>query len=249
MQIIAVISGKGGVGKTTVAANLAVALSQKRKRVLLIDLDMQNALRLHLGMAPDDVTGIVHDGISRKTMFKSQFGVKCIPFGVVHKAELEEFEAGLKLQPSWVSNQISTLNKRAFDFVIIDTPPGPSVYLQQALAAANYALGVVLADAASFATVPRLVQLVEQYTRASEDFHDFKLVINQLSARSELADQMCQAIQSDYGQYLVPLSVHSAQAVSEALACGRPVLKYDAVCEASRDIQCVADWLMLHFQP
>lgn len=248
MQIIAVISGKGGVGKTTVAANLAVALSQKRKRVLLIDLDTQNALRLHLGMAPDDATGIVYDGISKKSMFKSPFGVKCVPFGVVHKAELEEFEAGLKLHPHWVLDQIAVLNKRAFDFIIIDTPPGPSVYLQQALATANYALGVVLPDAASFATVPRLIALVEQYTRTRDDFHDFKLVVNQLSARSELSNQMCQAIQSDYGQYMVPVSVHSAQAVSEALACGRPVLKYDAICEASQDIQSLADWLMLNFQ-
>lgn len=249
MQIIAVISGKGGVGKTTVAANLAIALRQKRKKVLLVDLDTQNALRLHLGMDPGEATGIVRDGISKKSMFKSPFGVKCIPFGIVHKTELAEFEATLKLHPHWLIDQIGALNRRAFDFVIVDTPPGPSVYLQQALATANYALGVVLADAASFVTVPRLISLVERYTRARDDFQGFKLVINQVSIQSELGAQMCQAIQSDYGQYMVPVSVHSAEAVSEALACGRPVLKYDAICEASQDIQSIADWLLINWQP
>ena len=48
MQVIAFISGKGGVGKTTLAVNVAVALAQRKKRVLLIDLDPQNAQRLHL---------------------------------------------------------------------------------------------------------------------------------------------------------------------------------------------------------
>lgn len=246
MQVIAVISGKGGVGKTTVAANLAIALSQKGKRVLLVDLDTQNALRLHLGIDPGEVAGIVHEGICRKSMFKSPFGVACIPFGTVAKAELEEFEASLKLHPHWVADQIAALSKRAFDFVILDTPPGPSVYLQQALAAANCALGVVLADAASYATVPRLIALVEKYTRRGDDFQDFKLVINQVSGASELGHQMRQALQTDYGPYLVPVSVRSAQAVSEALACGRPVLKYDAICEASQDLRSVADWILVN---
>ncbi|MEI7537803.1 MAG: AAA family ATPase, partial [Comamonadaceae bacterium] len=57
MQVIAFISGKGGVGKTTLAANVAIALAQEGKRVLLIDLDVQNALRLHLGMDPLDIAG------------------------------------------------------------------------------------------------------------------------------------------------------------------------------------------------
>lgn len=49
MTVIAVISPKGGVGKTTVAVNLASAMAENGRVVRLVDMDPQNALRLHLG--------------------------------------------------------------------------------------------------------------------------------------------------------------------------------------------------------
>ena len=47
MKVITVVSAKGGVGKTTLAANLASVIAARGRRVLALDLDPQNALRLH----------------------------------------------------------------------------------------------------------------------------------------------------------------------------------------------------------
>lgn len=249
MQVIAFISGKGGVGKTTLAVNVAIALAQEGKRVLLIDLDVQNALRLHLGMDPLDIAGMVREGISPASVFRSPFGVNFIPFGIALKSELEEFEVVLKERPAWVFDQIFSLGRQAFDFVILDTPPGPSVFLQQALFAAHLALGVVLADAASFASIPRLVSLVDEYTRSRRDFCGLKLLVNQVSDQSQLGLQFSAAVQADYEQRLVPVAVRRAAAVSEALAFEQPVLQYDSACSASQDIRRLANWLIGHSVP
>ena len=50
MKTIAIVSAKGGVGKTTIAATLGLALSRAGHPALLVDLDPQNALRFHLGV-------------------------------------------------------------------------------------------------------------------------------------------------------------------------------------------------------
>ena len=244
MQIIAFISGKGGVGKTTLTANIAVALAQRKKRVLLIDLDPQNAQRLHLGMDPDEIAGLVREGVSPASVFDSPFEVKFIPFGRVSEAELEDFEAELKLHPHWLANSIDTLHASAFDFVILDTPPGPSVYLQQALLAAHRALVIVLADAASYASIPKITALVEHYTADRSDFDGMSLLLNQMPTHGKLGHQVRSALFADHGAQMVPIAIHKDVQVSQALAFERPVLEYEPGCKASLDIQYVADWLL-----
>ena len=49
MFVIAVVSAKGGVGKTTISANLAAAIALTGRPVLVVDLDPQNAMQWHLG--------------------------------------------------------------------------------------------------------------------------------------------------------------------------------------------------------
>jgi cellulose synthase operon protein YhjQ len=246
MQVIAFISGKGGVGKTTLAANVAIALAQMGKRVLLIDLDPQNAMRLHLGMDPLDIAGIVREGICPRSIFRSPFGAHFIPFGIALRTEMEEFEVVLKERPAWVLDQLSSFGLKAFDFIILDTPPGPSVFLQQALLATHLALGVVLPDAASFATIPRLLSLVQEYTRSRRDFYDLKLLVNQVSEQNQLGQQFRVALQADYEQYMVPIAIRRAAAVSEALAFEQPLLQFDSACSVNQDIARLANWLNAH---
>ena len=75
MKVVAIVSAKGGVGKTTLTANLATALSRSiAAPVLAVDLDPQNALGLHLGMSPHELRGL-----SRSTLANQPLALACLP--------------------------------------------------------------------------------------------------------------------------------------------------------------------------
>ncbi len=249
MKIVAFVSGKGGVGKSTLAANIAVALAQRKKKILLIDLDPQNAQRFHLSMDPDEVAGLVREGIVMTSVFESPFDVSFIPFGRVTEQELQDFEVHLQHDPEWVDNSLHAIGEDVFDFVVLDTPPGPSVYLVQALRAAHCALVVVLADASSLATIDKMLALVDEYTTDHADFQGSHLLINQMPIHSKLGHQVRTALQAHYPAQLIPVSIHMDAHVSQALAYERPVLQYEPGCKASLDIQYVTDWLVSHTEP
>jgi len=87
MKVIAVVSAKGGVGKTTLAANLASVLATSGRRVIALDLDPQNALRLHFGVPLDSIDGLSRASLSgdawQRIMFDGVDGVNVLPYGAV----------------------------------------------------------------------------------------------------------------------------------------------------------------------
>lgn len=246
MKTIAFVSAKGGVGKTTLTANLAAVLAARGLKVLVIDLDPQNALCIHLGLDPQEHAGLVREGVSLQGMFDSPFGIKFIPFGRVHPDELAEFESALKTQPRWLFESIRSIPRNRFDYILIDTPPGPSAFLQQSLAAVHMAIIVVLADAASYVTIPHILGLTKTYTKSSRRFKGAHIVLNQLPTQGQLGHTIQTNLFAQYGPSMVPVSIHRDTNVAHALAFERPVVQFEPGCKVSLDFQYLADWLVSH---
>lgn len=141
-RVITVASPKGGVGKTTLSTNLAVALTQQSPQgTVLVDLDVQfGDVAAALDLDPvytlgDVMSGpSVHDPITLKTLLtRHPSGLHVLP-GVKSPAEAEHISA------SQISALIATL-KQEFRYVVIDTAPGMS---EQTLAAMDHTTDLVL---------------------------------------------------------------------------------------------------------
>ncbi|MBR7784765.1 ParA family protein, partial [Undibacterium luofuense] len=96
----------------------------------------------------------------------------------------------------------------------LDTPPGPSVYLKQAVRAADFLLAVVLADAASYSTLPEMEALIASYTAGSSARIGSAYLINQGTQR-QLAQDVLSLFSEKLGQRMLPFVVPESEVVEE----------------------------------
>lgn len=256
MKIIAVVSMKGGVGKTTVSANLAQAFCENNHTVMAVDMDPQNALRLHFGMDPGDYAGlalaVTSENLQLEEAIRTYDGCPLyIPYGVVRESERIAFERELAQNPYWLKDFLGFLaeNESMISgerelIVMIDTPPGPSVYLQQALRAASFALVVLLPDGASYATIPAMDLLLDEYLSDEKARQDSLFILNQFDPRRDLDRDVVSIMSKSRGEQMVTIRVHRDAAVPEAMAQQEPVIKYDEHSQAALDFREAATWVL-----
>ena len=251
MRVVAVISPKGGGGKTTVTANLAVSLQRLGGKVTVVDLDPQNALRLHFGMAHDDSLGIASENLPNNqwqyALMESRYGVDFLPYGIVNERQRDRFEQAIKANPDWLLMHLNSLGLGETDVVLIDTPPGPGIYLQQVLRIANIGIVILKPDAASYSTVPAIESLIAHYTKDRRDFLGHCYVLNQMDASKQLNRDVFGMLRAQLGSRFVPSAIHRDEAVSEALACQSPVSYYAQYSSATHDVQYLSNWIQQNF--
>jgi cellulose synthase operon protein YhjQ len=248
MKVVSVVSMKGGVGKTSIAACLANALCRRGEfsQVVVLDLDPQNAMQWHLGLGQHGRSGLCRQSLSEGpwpliTLSKTR-GLRCLPYGAADEPDRLNFEALLKQQPDWIQRHLHEAGFAEDALVLIDTPPGTSVYLSQAIACSDLALMVLLPDAASYATIPAMETCLEDLIPINPNLRSFYL-LNQLDAAQDLGGDVQVMLRHRFNERLAPSHVSNDEAMREALALQQSVLDYDPHGQAADDIVKLAAWL------
>ena len=120
--VVSVTSGKGGVGKTNISANLAYALAKAGRRVLLLDADLGLAnIDVVLGLTPEyNLFHLLHDHIPlNKIILPTRFGFSILP-AASGVSEMLELSPGQKLE---LLDSMDGLEKK-FDYLLVDTGAG-----------------------------------------------------------------------------------------------------------------------------
>ena len=124
-NIIAVASGKGGVGKSTVTANLAVALAKQGAKVGVIDADIFGPSMPTMFNCEHEQPGIKKEGDKNLIIPVQQYGVKLISIGLLTPAENAVVWRG-PMASSALKQFIADTEWGELDYLFIDLPPGTS---------------------------------------------------------------------------------------------------------------------------
>ncbi|MCZ7355982.1 MAG: cell division ATPase MinD [Candidatus Methanoperedens sp.] len=152
-KIIAMGSGKGGVGKTTVALNIGFALASLKKKVLVVDTDVSLPdLDLYTGLEKPIVTLLeVLNGTAeiQNAIYTIQMGLNILPCGsslqTLRDANIDKLE-----------DVISALRKREYDFIILDVAAGLSKFSILPMTYSDEVLIIVNPDPASISDAQKV---------------------------------------------------------------------------------------------
>jgi flagellar biosynthesis protein FlhG len=179
VQVIAVTGGKGGVGKTSVAVNLATALASTGRRTMLLDGDLGLAnVDVFLGLSPRHTMAHVLRGERTldEIIIESPQGIQVVP-GASGVAELANLSAAGHLN---LVQAFSSISHRV-DVLIVDTAAGISHGVVQFTQAAQHVLIVLCDEPASMTDAYALVKVLSRNHGVTQ----FRVVANMVRSPGE----------------------------------------------------------------
>ena len=179
LRVLAVSSGKGGVGKTNIVANLAYVLSKQDKKVLVVDADLGlNNIDILLGLNPKFHIGHVLSGEKnvQDIITEGPAGIHLLPAGGGLQ-ELTQLDDEKKVVLMEELDQVSS----RYDFLIFDTGAGRSTNVTYFCSAAQEILLVATTEPTSLTDVYALIKTL--HTKHAQKY--FRVIINSVGSESE----------------------------------------------------------------
>jgi flagellar biosynthesis protein FlhG len=194
-KTFSITSGKGGVGKSSVVANLAYSLAKKGNKVLIFDgdLGMANIDIMFGTRAKSHVLDLLRDDCSiDDVLTRLDQNLYLIPggTGIPELQQLNSYERKM------IIDQLSDL-EGIFDYLLIDTSPGIDENVRLLNSAASEVLIVLTPEPASLTDAYALIKVL--YTMQNEK--DFKIICNQVNSEKE-ATRLYEMLQKVCDQFL-----------------------------------------------
>lgn len=240
MRIIACVNQKGGVGKTTVCANLAYALSEQGRRVLVLDMDPQGHLGQSYGFFQNKRPGI--DSLLSGSHNFNEIIVELsdtlsfVPSG----PGLQKMESipmgkgkGLLLKKA-VQKQI-----RDYDFILLDCPPSSGFLVVNALAVANELLIPVTPDYFGMSGLSMLLTTVKNFEKVLGKYQHRWIVVSRMQTRRLTKDVM-KKLEHYFKQSLMPVQITERAALAECPSYGKPIMAYAPNSSSSKEFEQLA---------
>ena len=259
MRTIAVLNQKGGVGKTTTVANVAGALAAAGQKVVVIDLDPQAHLTIHLGVEPQTLAAGVYEVLTQSADFDASL-LLVRPNLWLLAANINLVGAETELVNvvgrEIILREAMQASQDQFDFCLIDCPPSLSVLSVNALAAAQEVLIPLQPHFLALQGFGKLLQTVGLVNKRINPrlkvlgvllcMHDTRASLsNEVRADIETFLQSARGSNSAWSEaQILPTFIRRNIKLAEAPSYGQTVFEYDPTCNGAEDYGKVARFLL-----
>ncbi|HEY0214535.1 MAG TPA: AAA family ATPase [Paenirhodobacter sp.] len=235
-RIVAITNQKGGVGKTTTAINLAAALIERGKRVILIDLDPQGNASTGLGIEADEREHSTYDLLLDDAPLTSVIQPTSLDGLFISPATTDLSSADMEL----VSNEKrsfllhnalrhASVNSLEIDYILIDCPPSLNQLTINAMVAAHSVLVPLQAEFFALEGLSQLMLTVREVRQsANPDLRIDGIVLTMYDVRNNLSQQVEADARATLGPLVFKTMIPRNVRVSEAPSYAMPVLSYDS---------------------
>ena len=254
MKIISIINQKGGVGKTTTVINLASALSQNGKKILVIDLDPQGNATTGLGLlntsqSDQTIYGILNGTSSvLNTIKKTNFQNLDLISSNVDLSGLEVETAGDNDRAFILKTKLTAyLNDSggSYDYILIDCPPSLSLLTVMALVTSNSLLVPLQTEFFALEGLTQLMKTIERIkVNLNPSLEIQGILLTMYDRRNKLSSQVEQEARDYFKDKVYQTVIPRNVRLSEAPSHGVPVLIYDKNCIGSKSYYNFTDEFM-----
>jgi cellulose synthase operon protein YhjQ len=238
---VAVVGLSPGVGRTTIAANLAAALSQRVGRAVAIGLDPRNDLALHFA-TPDTTPAVISHSIALDGFRTMKTGAVCVPFGAPSPSSMDELDELLTSNRRWLEERLLPIGVLSSEVWVLDTPATKGPLLDRALAMSDAILIATTSDAADLSAMARLEDSLRSESERSGRPKPH-IVLNMFDRNSEIDRVAHGSLIAHWGQRLVPATIREEAIVPKAAAAGSLVLRHAPEAGVASDFGAIAGWI------
>lgn len=249
-QVISVTNQKGGVGKTTTAVSLAVALALKGKKTLLVDIDPQASASSGLA-CQKTALGIYQALMGKKPVTSVIHGTKIPGLSFIPSdIHLAGAEVELVPEPQRVFFLKRTLDPltNQYDFIVIDTPPSLGLLTLNALTASSR---FVIPLQCEYYALEGLNQLLETARKVKQNWRpDLKLqgiLLTLFDSRNSLSHRVEQEVRRHFHNQVFQTVIPRNVRLSEAPSFGQSIFQYEPHCAGARAYEQMAGELIAAF--